>query len=84
MLSGHLGVMTTMKSQTHAQGAAALRRIAFGMRAAQALFVAAELKVADHLAHKAMTSSELSKLTGADADALRRVMRTLCALDTFA
>jgi hypothetical protein len=54
------------------------------MRASQALYVAAKLNVADHLARKPMTGAELASVTGADAGALRRVMRALCALDVFA
>jgi hypothetical protein len=54
------------------------------MRASQALYVAAELRVADHLARQPMTGCELALATGADAAALDRVMRALCALDIFA
>ena len=73
-----------MQPQTRAQGASALRQIAFGMRASQALYVAAELRVADHLAQRPMTGAELASATGADAGALHRVMRTLSALGVFA
>jgi hypothetical protein len=65
-------------------GAAALGQIAHGMRASQALYVAAVLNVADHLAQKPMNSVELATVTGADPAALHRVMRTLAALDVFA
>ena len=63
--------------------ALALRRITDGLRAAQALYVAAELKVADHLATGPMSRQELAAAVGADADALHRVMRALCALCVF-
>jgi len=70
--------------QSSIEAAAALRRIVHGLRAAQALFVAAELRIADHLATGPLTGSELAVLTGADAGALGRVMRALCSLDVFA
>jgi hypothetical protein len=73
-----------MQSRAHAHGAAHLRQIAFGMRASQALYVAAKLGVADHLAQKPMTGGELAAATHVDAGALNRVMRALCALDVFA
>jgi hypothetical protein len=72
-----------MPAQSRAQAAAALRQIASGLRASQALYVAAKLNVADHLARKPMNSVELATVTGADARALHRLMRTLCALDVF-
>ncbi len=63
--------------------AIALRRIADGLRGAQALYVAAELSVADHLAAKPMSARELAAAIGVNADALGRVMRALCALGVF-
>jgi hypothetical protein len=73
-----------MPLQPPAQAAAALRQIAFGLRASQALYVAAKLKVADHLAQGPLDAEELSKATEVDAAALGRVMRALCSLDVFA
>jgi O-methyltransferase/methyltransferase family protein len=67
----------------HAEAAATLRGIANGLRASQALFVAAQLEIADHLAKSPLNSSELAALTGTNAAALGRVMRALCALDIF-
>jgi len=72
-----------MPVQFPAQAAAALRHIANGMRASQALYVAAKLNVADHLTRKPMNGFELAAVTGADSAALHRVMRALCALDVF-
>jgi hypothetical protein len=69
--------------QTPVQAAATLRQIAFGMRASQALYVAASLNVADHLARKSMSADELSIVTKVDSAALRRVMRALCSLGVF-
>jgi hypothetical protein len=61
-----------------------LRAIAYGLRASQALLVAAQLNVADHLAQGSLTAPELARFTGADPTALGRVMRALCALGVFA
>jgi Dimerisation domain len=63
-----------------ARAAGTLRGIANGLRASQALLVAAQLNVADHLAHGPRNAKELARVAGADATTLRRVMRALCAL----
>jgi hypothetical protein len=73
-----------MPLQPRAQAAAALRQIAFGLRASQALYVAAKLNVADHLVHGPLDAEELSKAAEVDTAALGRVMRALCSLDVFA
>src|SRR6266446_883830 len=73
-----------MPIQPRAQAAAALRQIASGLRASQALYVAAKLKVADYLAQGLLDAEELSKDTKVDAAALSRVMRALCSLNVFA
>jgi hypothetical protein len=73
-----------MPLEPRAQAAAALRQIVSGMRAAQALYVAAKLNVADHLAQGPLDAEELSRATEADAAALGRVMRALCSLHVFA
>jgi hypothetical protein len=73
-----------MPSRSELQAAAALRQITSGLRASQALYVAAELTVADHLAERPMNAQELASRTGSDPAALRRVMRALCTLDVFA
>jgi O-methyltransferase/methyltransferase family protein len=67
-----------------AQAADTLRAIAYGLRASQALLVAAQLNVADHLAHGPLTAPELAHVTKANEAALERVMRALCALGVFA
>lgn len=67
-----------------AEAAAKLRGLIHGLRSAQALYVAAELGIADHLVAGALTATELSDRTAVDADALGRLMRALCALDVFA
>jgi O-methyltransferase domain/Dimerisation domain len=67
-----------------ARAADTLRAIAYGLRASQALLVAAQLNVADHLVQGPLTAPELAHVTGANAAALERVMRALCALGVFA
>jgi O-methyltransferase/methyltransferase family protein len=65
------------------QAAATLRGLANGLRMSQALYVAAELRVADHLSEQPLDSSELAAVTGADAAALGRVLRALSAFGVF-
>lgn len=60
-----------------------LRDIVHGFRATQALFVAAQLRIADHLAKGPRDRHELAGLTGTNAAALGRVLRALCALGVF-
>ena len=73
-----------MPLQPRAQAVAALRQITSGMRAAQALYIAAKLNVADHLAQGPLDAEELSRATEVDTAALGRVMRALCSLQVFA
>ena len=72
-----------MANQSAVDAAATLRGLANGLRVSQALRVAAELRVADYLSERPYDRFELATLTGADAAALGRVMRALCALDVF-
>ena len=55
-----------------------------GYRAMQALYVAARLGLADLLQDGARGSEELARATGADARALRRLLRALVSLGVFA
>jgi len=81
----HIGLSEDdMPLQPRVQAAAALRQIAFRLRASQALYVAAKLNIADHLAQGPMDADELSKAAEVDAAAIGRVMRALCSLDVFA
>ena len=66
------------------RGNEVLRDILQGFRATQALFVVAQLGIADHLAKGPLGRHQLAGLTGANADALGRVIRALCALGVFA
>jgi hypothetical protein len=65
------------------KAAATLRGLASGLRVSQALYVAAELRVADRLSERSLNSVELAAATGTDAAALGRIMQALCALGVF-
>ncbi len=54
-----------------------------GHRISQAIYVAAELGVADHLTAGPRTAVDLAARVGADADALSRVLRFLTGLGLF-
>jgi O-methyltransferase/methyltransferase family protein len=61
------------------QNALALFRMANGYVAAQALYVASDLGVADYLTQGALTAQELASKTGSHPDALARLLRALVA-----
>ena len=71
-------------TRSPAEAAATLRGLANGLRVSQALFVAAQLGIADHLAERPLDRFGLAAVTGTDAAALGRLMRALCALGIFA
>src|SRR5579872_7522371 len=58
-------------------------RIGFGFALAQALRVAAELKIADLLAGADRSVDDLASASGANPDALYRVMRLLASEGVF-
>jgi hypothetical protein len=60
-----------------------LYRIATGYIASAALYVAAHLRVADHLIGGSKSIDELAAGTGANADALYRILRLLVSLGVF-
>jgi hypothetical protein len=60
-----------------------LAEIANGLRVSQALYVAAELRIADLIVHKPLTGQELAAITETDASALTRLLRALCAFGVF-
>src|SRR6266567_716508 len=64
--------------------AARLAELANGLRVSQALYVAAQLGIADHLAQQSLDARALAVVTGTDPSALRRIMRALCAVGVFA
>jgi orsellinic acid C2-O-methyltransferase len=63
--------------------AAVLQQMLGGPTAASLLYVAAELGLADLVGQGHRTPAELAARTGADADALRRVLRGLAVLGVF-
>jgi SAM-dependent methyltransferase len=54
-----------------------------GYRVSQALYVAAQLQIAEHLATCSLSSADLAQATSTHAPSLRRLMRTLTALGVF-
>jgi O-methyltransferase domain/Dimerisation domain len=58
-------------------------RLLSGFVTSQALYVTAELGIADELLAGPRTAAELASATGADADTLRRVIRYLAGLGLF-
>lgn len=60
-----------------------LLQIACGYIASSSLYVATTLNVADHLASGPKTMAELARATGANEDALYRVLRLLASLGVF-
>lgn len=61
----------------------ALGRMMTGAWMTQAVYVAAELGIADVLADKSATARELSSATGVGEEGLARVMRALCSVGVF-
>lgn len=59
-------------------------QLASGYIASAALYVATTLNVADHLASGPKTMAELARATGANEDALYRILRLLASLGVFA
>lgn len=72
-----------MKNETPETAPARLRTLMCGYMVTQSLAVAARLGVADELAAGALGIDDLAKRTGADADALYRVLRALAGLGVF-
>lgn len=73
-----------MSKKSQAESAATLRQLCMGLRASQALYVAAKLGIADRLAERPMGSADLAAATSTHAPSMRRLMRALCALGVFA
>lgn len=61
----------------------AMMEMVTDMWAAQAIVAAAELGIADALADGPLTAQELAAAVGADADAIRRLLRALISRDIF-
>ncbi len=63
--------------------AAALLQMIWGIHISRALYAAAELGIADHLASGPMTARELAAATGTHEPSLYRLLRALAALGVF-
>jgi hypothetical protein len=63
---------------------AAVQQAIYGFRVSQLIFVAAKLRIADHLAAGPRTVRQLAEATATHEDALYRVLRTLAGLGIFA
>ena len=61
-----------------------LQQLLHGFRMSQALYVAASLGLADLLADGPQSADALAATTGANADALYRVLRALASIGVFA
>ncbi|MGF1466719.1 MAG: methyltransferase [Sandaracinaceae bacterium] len=61
----------------------ALYRLGTAFYVSQALFVAAKLGLADHLADEPRSAEDLARRAGCHADALRRVLRLLVSAGVF-
>ena len=60
-----------------------LMQMAMGFSVPFLLRVAAQLSIADHLANGPRTATELAAVTGTNASALYRVLRTLACIGVF-
>jgi hypothetical protein len=60
-----------------------LMQVGLGYMLSQALYVAAKLRVADHLASGPKTAAELANSTGTSEDRLYRVLRALASVGIF-
>jgi O-methyltransferase domain/Dimerisation domain len=69
-----------MSSDTPTSPEAVIRQLFMGLRASQVAYVAVKLALADQLANRPLTSTELAAATGTDRASLRRVLRALVAL----
>jgi hypothetical protein len=58
-------------------------QVATGYMASSSLYVATALNVADHLAGGPKTAAELARATGANEDALNRILRVLASIGIF-
>ena len=61
-----------------------MRQLIMGFRITQLLYAAAKFGLADHLAQKPLTASELAPDIGVEALALHRLLRALASLGIFA
>jgi hypothetical protein len=82
--SGGFGPDSTRTEPTEAQrAAAAVLRMIWGIHISRAVYVAAELGLADRLAARPVTSAELAQATQTHEPSLYRVLGVLAALDVL-
>ncbi|MGI8622095.1 MAG: methyltransferase [Solirubrobacteraceae bacterium] len=74
----------TADAELHVPPSAAMMGLVTGYWTSQAVGVAAQLGVADHLAAGPRPGDELARLVGADPQALHRVLRLLASIGVFA
>ena len=73
-----------MEAGAAAQDAAVLRSMMVGYEAAQVIYVAAKLGIADHIGDGSPNSQELAERTGAHEASLHRVLLALASLGVLA
>ena len=76
--------MSRLAAGSSVDARAELERRIHGYRASQCIYVAAELRLADHLAAGERSAADLAALCGADAGALARLLRALAAIGIVA
>ncbi len=81
--AGH-GAWAGGPTEDERAAAAELLRMIWGIHISRAVFVAAELGIADRLAAGPMTARDLAAATATDEQSLYRVLRVLGALGVFA
>src|SRR5689334_16677390 len=60
-----------------------IMRMANAYRLSQAIYVAADLRLSDHLAAGPLSSADLAAAAGCDDRALYRLMRALCSAGVY-
>src|SRR5262245_49390760 len=84
LLQSATGVAVTHPTRPQPPPQAVLLEMWSGYVVSRALSVVAELAIADHLVERPKTDAELAAATGANQDALHRVLRMLAARGVFA
>lgn len=75
---------STRSSAVQPDPARHVMQVATGYIASAALYVAVQLNIADQVGDGAKSAEELARATGANEEALYRVLRLLCSLGIFA
>jgi O-methyltransferase domain len=80
---GAEGITTGTTEADRAAAAATLLRMIWGIHISRCVYAVAELGIADLLADRPVSSSELARATGSHEPSLYRVLRLLSALGVF-